>query len=562
MGNATGTNPAGKKPFDPNDPNLSSADITNYYANQNEAMPSVMAPAYTPPNTNSPAQAVNPYYGGFAPTAMAKSGSPINTGSSISAPVLVAPSIAGGSTSGSDRTGLGGMNAQYATNTKPAVNVPSAATTAADPLAYLSAFKQAPNTGGIDPYSGTSQSLADMSSADLAKYYADRTAAAAANPAGNPANATQAANGNLNNIPAPNTNVYNPYAGTPGTGGSTGNAGTNTVVAANPAGGVAAGPGGVAPGTPTSAAGSVPGNPFNNAPNSTVLNPYMMQQAQSIMDMQNRNLNEGAFQQIKDNAMMNGGYGGDRQGIAEGVAMRGADQNTRAQLGSLFSNAYESQAGRDLSRYQGDQSNSTNRFGIQTGANTAASNLQGQQAMANAQLQSGMESNRNNFYTAQRGQDFEQQRLGMQLYGQGQQGRMGGFQGLGGIYDANNSAPWQQLQNYSNLASPFTGGGATTGPGPDHTAQYAQLAGTVASMVMMSDPATKKNIELVGTRPDGLNEYEWEYKKKYQNDPFAGEGRMRGLMTNEVEKIYPKAVVRHPSKDVKMINYGLLSQFT
>ena len=90
-------------------------------------------------------------------------------------------------------------------------------------------------------------------------------------------------------------------------------------------------------------------------------------------------------------------------------------------------------------------------------------------------------------------------------------------------------------------------------------ASYAITAAQIASL-FLSDPETKKNVELVGTRPDGLNEYEWEYKKKYQNDPFAGEGRMRGLMANEVEKLYPEAVVRHPTKDVKMINYGLLSR--
>ena len=633
MGNTTGTTGAGKRAYssreiydhfggdNANTSDMSSADLMAWQSAQRGlsappvATQAAPATTYVPQNTNSPAQAANPYrtsttaptmaaapsaggnpyYGGNANTAdmssaalaayesslrpsLAKSGAPMQSGVSVAPAQTMAAS-------GSDRTGLGAMNAQYAAGTAPAA--PPAAQ-ANDPLAYLSAFKQAPNTGGIDPYSGTSQSLADMSSADLMKYYADRSATAAANPAGNPAYATAAANGNLNSIPAPNSNVYNPYAGTPATGGATGNAGTNTfqgaaplsVVTAPPAGSAiapsslpattpaslpatattpAATLGGLPAGTANSPAGSTFSNPFNNAPNSTVLNPYMMQQAQSIMDMQNRNLQEGAFQQIKDGAMMNGGYGGDRQGIAEGVAMRGADQNIRAQLGSLFGNAYESQAGRDLSRYQGDQGNAVSRFGIQTGANTAASNLQGQQSMANAQLQSGMESNRNNFYTQQRGQDFEQQRLGMQLYGQGQQGTMGGYQGLGGIYDANQNAPWQQLQNYSNLAAPFTGGGSTTAPKPDNTGQYAGAAASLAMMaMMMSDPATKKNVELVGTRPDGLNEYEWEYKKKYQNDPFAGEGRMRGLMTNEVEKVYPQAVVRHPTKDVKMINYGLL----
>lgn len=419
--------------------------------------------------------------------------------------------------SGMDRTGLAQMNQQMKPQMMPQMKpqmMPQTTPQATPAQLPGYNYQQAAPTGNIDPYTGTTQSSANMTTAELMAF--QDAARAAANPANNPANANVSANGNLNSIQGVNPNVFNPYttAADPnaGQGSQTARVGTNTFQGANamqttnPAfsaggsqanaganaigtlqnpsiasaqGGVVAG-GAVTPGTP---AGSTSGSPFNNAPNSTVLNPFMMDQARSIMEMQNQNLHEGALMNIRDQSMMNGGYGGDRQGIAEGVAIRGADMNTRSALANLFGGAYESQAGRDLSRYQGDKADATSRFGISTGAQTAAMNLQGQQAMANAQLQAGQENNRNQFYSTQRGQDFEQQRLAMEMYGQGSQGLMSGYQGLGGIYDANQNAPWQQLQNYSNLASPFLGGGSSTGTGPkpDNTAMYASAAATIAS---------------------------------------------------------------------------------
>jgi hypothetical protein len=556
MSTTTGTTSAGKKPYDP-----------NMLANQF----STNAPAQQANN-----QVANPYStnASMTPPAMA----------AVSPPVT--PSAAGYSgDAGSDRTGLMQMNQQA----KPGVASQAAPPTASQPspVDY--------GNDPIDPYSGLRQS--QLPPGGLANMFTDEREAFLknlrdqANSAANPARATMSANGDLNAIQGQNPNVFNPYttAADPnaGQGSRTQSVGTNTFQGVNAQTNVSAQQlqnpdvqaaiqasaqarqnatpsGSITSGQP---AGSTPGNPFNNAPNSTVLNPYMMDQAKSIMEMQNQNLHEGALMNIRDQSMMNGGYGGDRQGIAEGVAIRGSDMNTRSALANLFSGAYENQAGRDLSRYQGDQSNATNRFGITTGAQTAASNLQGQQAMANAQLQAGQENNRNSFYTAQRGQDFEQQRLAAQLYGQGQQGMLSGYGQLGSIYDQNYQAPWQQLQQFANLASPLSGGSASTtsGGGPSGGQQAAMIAAQLAaayftggsSLVAGSDPSMKKNIKRVGTTSDALGIYDFEYKKEYENDPFNSPGKKRGLMADEVEAKYPHAVMdRGDGK--KLVNYGLM----
>lgn len=51
---------------------------------------------------------------------------------------------------------------------------------------------------------------------------------------------------------------------------------------------------------------------------------------------------------------------------------------------------------------------------------------------------------------------------------------------------------------------------------------------------LFSDRRLKKNIKQIGTRPDGLNVYEFDY--------IWGGGRQVGLMAQEVQAIYPGAV--------------------
>jgi len=70
-----------------------------------------------------------------------------------------------------------------------------------------------------------------------------------------------------------------------------------------------------------------------------------------------------------------------------------------------------------------------------------------------------------------------------------------------------------------------------------------------------SDIRAKENIELIDIRPDGLGIYEFEYRPEFKNTPTAGHGRYRGLMAQEVEKIYPNAVVTLDS-GYKAIKYA------
>lgn len=81
------------------------------------------------------------------------------------------------------------------------------------------------------------------------------------------------------------------------------------------------------------------------------------------------------------------------------------------------------------------------------------------------------------------------------------------------------------------------------------------LAGTLGSAAMkygpgimaMSDRRLKSNIVRIGTGPRGLPLYEYTIFGR----------RERGVMANEVEKVMPAAVGRHPS-GFKMVNYGML----
>jgi hypothetical protein len=63
-----------------------------------------------------------------------------------------------------------------------------------------------------------------------------------------------------------------------------------------------------------------------------------------------------------------------------------------------------------------------------------------------------------------------------------------------------------------------------------------------------SDRRLKTNITRIGTRPDGLGVYQWNY--------VWGGPRMVGVMADEVRKKYPQAVARLGGYD--MVDYSAL----
>ena len=101
--------------------------------------------------------------------------------------------------------------------------------------------------------------------------------------------------------------------------------------------------------------------------------------------------------------------------------------------------------------------------------------------------------------------------------------RVAGLYGdVGAAQAGKELAQGQAFANVLNLPAQFLG------------MQYGAKVGTPGFGNIFSDIRLKKNITRVGTRPDGLGVYEFEY--------VWGGGRQVGLMAQEVLGVYPDAV--------------------
>ncbi len=151
--------------------------------------------------------------------------------------------------------------------------------------------------------------------------------------------------------------------------------------------------GGMGGGMPTG-----PGrNPFTD-------NPFYSSMAGDIARRTQQSLGQ-SLNGIQSNAIGVGGLGGSRQGVAQGQAISGAMDNMSGQLAALGGGMWNSDQNRDLQRYQGDQ----------------------------------------NFYTAQRGQDYQGIGLGADLMSRGLQQQ------------------WAPINNANGVYNQYTGLGTTTG---------------------------------------------------------------------------------------------------
>jgi hypothetical protein len=194
--------------------------------------------------------------------------------------------------------------------------------------------------------------------------------------------------------------------------------------------------------------------------------PYLDTQAGNIRTQFNQNLNENTLPGLRDKFVGAGGLGGSRQGIAEGLAAGRSNTGMANAITDLYANDYN---------------NSQNRA---TQTNIAGMNAS---VAANGQYlndQLGRLNSERGFYSTNRGQDLQELGLGAGLLGQANQGFLGQGQGIYGLGQQENMAPWQQLQNYSGLLGPYTQAGATnSGTG---TQQYSynptmQWIGTLAN---------------------------------------------------------------------------------
>jgi len=101
--------------------------------------------------------------------------------------------------------------------------------------------------------------------------------------------------------------------------------------------------------------------------------------------------------------------------------------------------------------------------------------------------------------------------------------RVAGMYGdIGAAQAGKELAQGQAFANVLNLPAQFLG------------MQYGAKVGTPGFGNIFSDIRLKKDIQRIGTRPDGLGVYEFEY--------VWGGGRQIGLMAQEVLGVYPDAV--------------------
>jgi hypothetical protein len=83
------------------------------------------------------------------------------------------------------------------------------------------------------------------------------------------------------------------------------------------------------------------------------------------------------------------------------------------------------------------------------------------------------------------------------------------------------------------------------------------LMGLGAAGIMASDIRMKENIKHIAWMPNGLPLYTYEYKDEFKDHPLAGHGTHTGVMAQEVEAIYPNAVITLDN-GYKAVDYGQL----
>ena len=116
-----------------------------------------------------------------------------------------------------------------------------------------------------------------------------------------------------------------------------------------------------------------------------------------------------------------------------------------------------------------------------------------------------------------------------------------GYTGAGNMYG-------QQMQTYGNLAAAQAQANAQESAGFGNFLGSALGTG-LAAYAVFSDRRLKRNISRVGSLPNGLSVYAYEY--------VWGGGRQVGVMADEVEKILPSAVFTD-SLGFKAVDYSQL----
>lgn len=283
-------------------------------------------------------------------------------------------------------------------------------------------------------------------------------------------------------------------------------------------------------------------------------NPVLKAQISGAIRPVTENLQNNILPGIKSDFTGGNAFGSSRQGIAEGLAIKGANDTAGDIAANLQANNFNQGLGALLSSTNNASDNANTAVGTGLGAlssgvgqgisalgtATNAGNTASLQAMMqNPQLLQGllMPSTIHAGVGAQN-RGAEQARL------QDKSTRMTNEQLL----------PFMQAQDVASLAFGMPGGSATTTTaGGQSSNPFMSILGGVSMLapwIMASDRRAKMNIVPLEMR----GRYQW-YEFEYISEPGV---RVKGVMADEVEKINPDAV-----RDIagfKMVNYSMLDE--
>lgn len=212
-------------------------------------------------------------------------------------------------------------------------------------------------------------------------------------------------------------------------------------------------------------------------------NPYLSQIAGDIANTTTQNFQRNVLPGIQAGATLAGGYGGSRQGIAEGLAMSDLNNQILQSQNQLYGTAYENAAARQAQmtgqlsaqNLAASQANATNALAGQQQANDWLLGNRGIDAqMAQAAASQANASASRDLGFAQLAHQQQQAQIQNALTGAGllssssqiPLSNMQGLYNVGTTFQTEQqnqlNAPMQNLQQYSQNLLPWSGLGATT----------------------------------------------------------------------------------------------------
>ena len=278
-------------------------------------------------------------------------------------------------------------------------------------------------------------------------------------------------------------------------------------------------------------------------------------------DLQAGQFGNQALNQMNQNQLANTGFNNAaaQQGYGNQLARQQANNaaatqqnqtsnaNTQLANQALQANFTNQMAAQGMSNQNAQQGFQNQNF------NTASNNQAGQQNFANQQAQAAMQNQAQQQAFNQQMTQYNMPLNTLSALRSGAQVQNPSF--VNSSQQATTSGPdmlGATQMGYNAQMGQFNAGQAA------QSNFNSGLMGLAGAGIMASDMRLKKNIERIGTLPNGLPFYSFEYIDSFKDDPMAGKGHFTGVMAQDVEKVIPEAVITM-ANGYKAVNYGMLS---